>query len=84
MSIVTPSVRYVAESEDIKLLQPAAACCVDWKQDWECDKATDEATNDGDFQQPQEQVAVERPSSIKDVRVRNVEEGADPVEQAIG
>lgn len=31
VGIVAPSVRYIADGEDIKLLQPTAACCVDWK-----------------------------------------------------
>lgn len=83
MCPIAPRVDDIAESEDVELLLTASTCCIDWEQDWERDEAANEARYDRELEQAQEEVAVQGASSVQDVSIRELEEGANPAEQAI-
>ena len=73
----------ITKTDQIQLLIPSAACCVDGKQDRHCHETADEADSYGNLEISKQQEAIER-VVIEDIAVGNFVEGTDPVEETIG
>lgn len=81
VSIVPVDVDNVAETQHIKLLLTATASCVDGKQYWPRNAATEEANDDEDLEVAEEEIAIER-IAFKDVMVRKALEVSDDTEES--
>lgn len=75
-------VRHVSHGKDIQLCFTTTTCNVDWEQNWKGDTASDQASNNGHFQEPQEQITVQR-MVVKDMAVWNIEEGAKETKKLV-
>lgn len=76
--ILVVVVGHIRQSENVQLGLATPTSGVDWEQDRKCDAASDQASDDGHFQQPQEKKAIQR-VVIEDIAVRSVEESTEPV-----
>ena len=88
MSIVAVLVPFdgdidVAEAENVQLNASGATSSIDGEQDGHGDETANEADGDRNLQVSKEEKTIER-LVIEDVAVRDLVEGANPVEHSIG
>jgi hypothetical protein len=72
----------VGHRDDVQLLLATAASRVDGEQDRPGDEAADQARNDRHAQKAEEEVAIKRVVG-QDIGIGNLEEGREPVEEAV-
>ena len=83
VSVVTILVDDIAEAQHVKLFVSGPARDIHGKEDGPGNKAAKEADGDGNPQIAQEEVGIQR-MVIEDISVRNLVEGAEPVQETLG
>ena len=73
----------VAEADGVQLLLAPSSCCIDGKQDRPDEQTSDETDDGRHFEVAKEEIAV-KGLMIEDVAVGHLDEGANPIEEAIG
>ena len=73
----------VTETDTVELFQASTACRIDREEDGPCHETANKADGHRNFEVPKQEEAIER-VMIEDITVRDLIEGAYPVEHAIG
>ena len=71
----------IAVAQQIQLLFPYSTGGIDWEQDGPGDAATDQADDHGNLEISQQEKGVDG-LVVQDVAIRDLEKGANPIEQA--
>lgn len=77
------SVCDVTETDEIELLQASAASRIDWEENGPSHETTDKTDSHRDLKVSKQEEAIER-VVVEDIAVRDLVEGANPIEHAIG
>lgn len=81
MSVVTVFGLDVAKADHVELLLASSARCIDGKEDWERDTATNEAHGGSNLEIAEKEVTIKR-VVVKHIAIGNLEEGSNPVEHS--